>query len=296
MSEPPLMARRILRAEETRHLPVWRPDAFPDESLQSEARRRPQTAEEKRAIERALLAAQQEAERRERKEAAARAGAAAGSGDARATAGTAQASPTPAHDSSAHPAGATGQSAPAAESPAPAPPPAVDPAEIERIKTAAFDEGYAAGYDHGTAAARQEAERLQAVAQAASAVFTQFEHALAPRLLALAVGIARQVVQHELSVDNNVVLAVVRDAFNQLVGGETGKQLLLHPSDVQLVRAHLGEELELGQWKIAEDASIEAGGCRIVTHQSDIDATLPTRWKRTLAALGQEAPWSEPDA
>lgn len=90
-----------------------------------------------------------------------------------------------------------------------------------------------------------------------------------------------------------MILAVVRDAFNQLIGGETGRQLLLHPSDVQLVRAHLGEELELGQWKIVEDTGIEAGGCRIATQQSDIDATLATRWKRTLAALGQDGPWSD---
>ncbi|MBX6317760.1 flagellar assembly protein FliH [Pigmentiphaga sp.] len=274
MSETMAPPRRILRAEEARHLPVWRPQPFPSDSLQAGARRRPQTAEEKLAIQRALLAAQQEAERREREAAAAAAADAARA--------------------------AAAQPEPASEAPvqAPAEPlaPAVDPAEIERIKTAAFDEGYAAGYDHGTAAARKEADRLQAIAQSASEVFARFEHELAPRLVTLAVDIARQVVKHELSVDNTVVLAVVRDAFNQLVGGETGKQLLLHPSDVQLVRAHLGEELELGQWKILEDAGIEAGGCRVVTHQSDIDATLPTRWKRTLAALGQDAPWSGHDA
>jgi len=260
MSEPLLAPKRILRAEEGRHLPVWRLDTFVDGSLQAGSRRQPQTAEEKRAIQLALASARQEAERRAREEAAAPA--------------AAEALPAP-------------PLAPAE------PAPAVDPAEVERIKTAAFDEGYAAGYDHGGAAARQEAERLRAIAQAASGVFDRFESELAPRLLALAVDIARQVIQRELSLDNNVVLAVVRDAFNQLIGGETGKQLLLHPADVQLVRAHLGEELELGQWKIVEDAGIEAGGCRIATHQSDIDATLPTRWKRTLAALGQDAPWSD---
>lgn len=263
MSEPLPGARRILRADEGRHLPVWRLDTFGEASMQGETRRRPQTPEEKRAIETALVAARQEADRRAGEEASRRETATPGPV-------AAEAAPPPA-----------------------APVPAVDPAEVERIKTAAFDEGYAAGYDHGSAAARREAEQLQAMARAASDVFDRFETGLAPRLLELAAEIARQVIQRELALDNNVILAVVRDAFNQLIGGETGKQLLLHPSDVQLVRAHLGEELELGQWKIVEDAGVQAGGCRISTQQSDIDATLGTRWKRTLATLGQDSPWSD---
>jgi len=263
MSEPPLGPRRILRADEGRNLPVWRLDTFGDASMQGEARRRPQTPEEKHAIETALAAARQETDRRARKEAVPR--------------------------ETATPAPAMAEAAP----PPTGPLPAVDPAEAERIKAAAFDEGYAAGYDHGSAAARREAEQLQAMARAASDVFDRFETDLAPQLLELAAEIARQVIQRELALDNNVILAVVRDAFNQLIGGETGKQLLLHPSDVQRVRAHLGEELEMGQWKIVEDAGVEAGGCRISTQQSDIDATLATRWKRTLATLGQDSPWSD---
>ncbi|MFW7349429.1 MAG: flagellar assembly protein FliH [Pigmentiphaga sp.] len=265
MSEPLLGARRILRADEGRNLPVWRLDTFGDASMQGETRRRPQTPDEKRAIEAALAAARQEADRRAREQAARQ------------------------ETTAPEPAVAEATQPPVA----PAPAPAVDPAEVERIKTAAFDEGYAAGYDHGSAAARREAEQLQAMARAASGVFDRFETDLAPRLLELAAEIARQVIQRELALDNNVILAVVRDAFNQLMGGETGKQLLLHPSDVQLVRAHLGEELELGQWKIVEDAGVEAGGCRISTQQSDIDATLGTRWKRTLATLGQDSAWSD---
>ncbi|VCU69935.1 Flagellar assembly protein FliH [Pigmentiphaga humi] len=261
MSEQQPAPRRIVPAEEGRHLPVWKLESFAAGMPQGAPRLRPQTEEEKRAIQQALAAAQQEAERRARE------------------AVTAQAAT---------------QAAPAA---GPAEPqPAVDPAEVERIKTAAFDEGYAAGYDQGSAAARREAEQLRQAALAASDVFARFETELAPRLIDLAVEIARQVIRRELAQESHAVLAVVRDAFDQLTGGETGRQLLLHPADVQLVRAHLGEELELGQWKIVEDSAMAPGGCRIATQQSDIDATLPTRWKRTLAALGQDAPWDDAHA
>jgi len=264
MSEPTLGARRILPADEGRNLPVWRLEALVDAAPPREARRRPRPAGETPAIGPAPPAGRHEADHRARGEAAAR--------DAVRRQETAVAAPAPSPAESA---------------------PAVDPAEIERLKTAAFDEGYAAGYDHGSAAARREAGQLQALAEAASGVFDRFEADLAPRLLELAAEIARQVIQRELALDSNAVLAVVRDAFGQLIGGETGKQLLLHPSDVQLVRAHLGEELELGQWKLVEDAGIEAGGCRLATQQSDVDATLGTRWKRTLATLGLDTPWSD---
>ncbi|GAA4342346.1 hypothetical protein GCM10023144_44290 [Pigmentiphaga soli] len=179
------------------------------------------------------------------------------------------------------------QAAPPAEEVPPAPPPpAVDPREVERIKGAAFDEGYAAGYDQGSAAARKEAGRLRALADASASVFDDFENRLAPRLLDLAIAIARQVVRRELGCDRTAVLAAVRDGFAQLTGGETGRRLALNPADVQLVTAHLGDELALGQWRIVEDERIEPGGCRIATRQSEIDATLATRWQRTLAALG----------
>ena len=44
-------------------------------------------------------------------------------------------------------------------------------------------------------------------------------------------------------------------------------------------------------WKIFEDARVEHGGARIETATSQIDASLETRWKRVVAALGQDTSW-----
>lgn len=265
MSDRLLHRGRILSADEAEDLPVWTLKAFPAGS-EAGYRRRPQTLAEKIAAEQlasnALAARSRGVE--PLRPAATSGGAAAGN-----TAGMA-AAPAPAR-----------------------PKPAVDPAEVERIRKEAFDEGYAAGYDSGATAAHDETDRLRSLADGAGAVFEQFEHTLAPALLDLAMAVARQVVRRELSVDSNVVLSVVRDAFAQLTGGETGKQLLLNPNDIQLVRAHLGEELTLGQWKLIEDSRIDAGGCRISTQQSAVDATVETRWKRTVASLGSRARWDD---
>ncbi len=172
-------------------------------------------------------------------------------------------------------------------------PPAVDPAERERIRREAFDEGFAAGYDEGMKAADVEVKRIKSIADNAGSAFMAFEESIAPALLELALTVARQVVRREIATQPDAVLAVMHEAFDQMIGGETGKQLFVNPIDVDMVRAHLSEDLASGPWKIVEDPRVEAGGCRVATRQSDIDATVSTRWKRTVALLGGEVPWTE---
>jgi flagellar assembly protein FliH len=264
MSEPLWHPGKIVPADQGRKLPRWELGALSG-PLPGDPVRKPQSEAERRAIaeaEEARIRADME-----RQAAAARAAAQAIE---------------------------AAQKAAAPPPPPPPPPPAVDPAEVERIKKAAFDEGYAAGYDHGAQAARKEAEQLQTLAAGAFSMFDRFESDIAPRLIDMALEIARQVTRHELqAADPAVAIGVVRDAFQQLTGTETGKHLMLNPADALLVRAHLGDELALGHWKIIEDASMTPGGCKISTQQSEIDATVQTRWKRTLAALGLESVWED---
>ena len=66
-------------------------------------------------------------------------------------------------------------------------------------------------------------------------------------------------------------------------------QLCLNPGDVDIVRRHLGDELDANHWRISEDPRVDPGGCRVVTADGTIDATLGTRWKRALATLGLDA-------
>jgi flagellar assembly protein FliH len=60
------------------------------------------------------------------------------------------------------------------------------------------------------------------------------------------------------------------------------------------VRAHVGDEAP-GAWRIVEDHRVEPGGCRVVSPTCEVDATLATRWKRVVEALGRDASWIEPE-
>jgi len=71
----------------------------------------------------------------------------------------------------------------------------------------------------------------------------------------------------------------------------------LNPQDYELVSAELQVDASHRGCRFVADPSVAAGGCRIETPQGEIDATLATRWRRVIGALGLDDPdWSDPEA
>ncbi|MES1983096.1 MAG: flagellar assembly protein FliH [Pseudomonadota bacterium] len=160
-------------------------------------------------------------------------------------------------------------------------------AQIEHIHQQAHDEGYQAGYADGADKARRLTELLEALDKE----LQQADQQIAQEMLNLSLEIARQVLQQALKVKPELLLSVVRAAISELPHFNQHSHLLLHPADAELVRSSMGEQLQLTGCKILEDAHVMRGGCRIETAQSQIDATLPTRWKRVTSAIGQDSAW-----
>lgn len=190
-----------------------------------------------------------------------------------------------------------------AEEAAPLPPPPVEventiklptAEEIESMHQAAHAEGYAAGYAEGRQAAEQAASEA-ATQEAArfSALIGNLQHALdhidqsvADELLALALEVAAQVIRGAIAVKTDVLLPVIREAVNTLPLHHGHIVLRLNPEDADHVRSLLGEEFTQTGTQIVEDSSINVGGCRLEAGASEIDATIETRWKRVLEAIG----------
>lgn len=163
--------------------------------------------------------------------------------------------------------------------------------EIESLQDRAQSEGYAEGRAEGAAKVAAEVERLRAVAQAMENSLAELQQQLAEDVLTLALDIARQVLQEALPVRRELLLPVVREAMRSLPADAEGAQILMNPADIEVVRAHFGEELRLSKWQLIEDHRIQPGGCRITSLDCDIDATLATRWKRVIAGLGRDHAW-----
>ncbi len=171
--------------------------------------------------------------------------------------------------------------------------------EIDAIQEQAREEAYAAGHAEGLAAglaegreaAAGEAARLAQLAAGFAEQTRQTDETVSQQLLDLALDLARAMLKSALAVQPERVIPVVREAVRYLPAMQQPALLYLHPDDLALVQQRIGDELAKTGWQLAEDATIEAGGCRVETPSNQIDATLPVRWQRLAAALGQNAGW-----
>ena len=169
--------------------------------------------------------------------------------------------------------------------------PTVD--DLEQLHESARAEGLAAGLAEGRRQGAQEAAQLKQLAAALAQARLEFEAQAAEEALSLAIDLARQMLQEALPVRRELLLPIVRTAMRGLPSLAQPAQLVLNPADVELARAHLGEELRLAGWQVVEDHRVQPGGCRLVSPQGEVDATLAGRWKRVLAALGRDHAWLE---
>jgi flagellar assembly protein FliH len=173
--------------------------------------------------------------------------------------------------------------------------------EIEAIQQAAHQEGYDAGHQEGfefgrregIEAARQETQaRLQlfdGLIELLDRPLRQLDDQVENELLHLVGQVARQVVRRELSLAPEQILVVLHEALDALPSSARHVRVALHPEDAALVRESYAQaQTELG-WRVQEDPTLSRGGCRILSDNSRMDATLETRLGRMIESLlGQE--------
>ncbi len=134
---------------------------------------------------------------------------------------------------------------------------------------------------------------LAQLLQSAREQLAQSQQVMARGVLELACEVARQVLRHELSVNPNVVLPVVREGLNLLGDDSKGAVVRLNPLDLDVLEDTLQTEFSGLSLTLTPDSSIEPGGCRISNAGAVIDGDLHTRWRRAIAKLGLELDWDE---
>lgn len=149
--------------------------------------------------------------------------------------------------------------------------------------------GYATGYGEGQVVARAEGARLVELTRKLDSAMTKFDQEVAKDLLELALDVARQVIRQSLAVRPDLLLEVVRETLAQMPHVHVTIQL--HPDDASLVRSYLGDQLSHAGHRIHEDKRLSRGDCLLESGGSLLDATLATRWRRTVENLGSSAGW-----
>lgn len=161
-------------------------------------------------------------------------------------------------------------------------------AEAERLLTEAqtrIPQIEQEAYEKGLAQAR--AKIGEEIAAAASDLREQLAHTLteleplyaliasrAERdLVKLALGIARKVVQREVTTDSDIVLSLARVALERLHPRAVAT-VLLHPDDFEYVKAHRQAMSSNSAVEIVADTAVGRGGCVIQSEHGDIDARI----------------------
>jgi len=167
------------------------------------------------------------------------------------------------------------------------------------------DAGYAAGLEEGRRAGELELQQqlqqtlqpLRELATQFSAALAQLDERIAGQLVDLALVTGRQLAGEALETHPEQILEIVRELLHSEPALSGQPRLWLHPSDLLLVKAHLGAELEAAGWRLQPDSELTRGGCRASAASGELDATRERRWEALVAQVRhrQQATAPTPD-
>ncbi len=159
----------------------------------------------------------------------------------------------------------------------------------EEARRVGWEQGLSEGRQAARGELRLQADRLQHLIEQLASPLAQTGQDVQDELVQLAMAVARQIVQRELSTQPEQIRDVVTQAIAALPAGNRHLRIHLHPEDAHLLAEHMDAH-DGGSWKIIEDASLARGGCVIDTGATRIDARLETRLQDILARLQSHAP------
>lgn len=169
--------------------------------------------------------------------------------------------------------------------------------DIEALQHAARQAGYHDGYRDGLAAldsfkrsfAQQMSSQLGQLMTAVDREFLSLEADMADALAQAATGLARQIIRSELNTQPEFVTQVARQAVAALSQSVRRVEMRLHPDDLALVQAGLGEEVVSRGVTCLADPSVARGGCLLQTELGSVDARIEHQWEHALRRVGQDA-------
>jgi flagellar biosynthesis/type III secretory pathway protein FliH len=160
---------------------------------------------------------------------------------------------------------------------------------------AIVEEAYARGHDDGRRAAESAGSaRLTSAVRAVEGAGTRVEQEAArwignaeENIAALAIIVARKILDRELSTDRDHVVQTVRLALAEFAVAESVR-VRLNPADLHVVTAQVAGSEPLGasgavRWMA--DPAISAGGCLIEGHERIVDGRVDAALERLYRRL-----------
>lgn len=183
------------------------------------------------------------------------------------------------------------EDAAAAQPSAPPAPPAVDVAAVERD---AFAKGYAQGERAGSDAAAVRAEaalrRLASTIEEVQALRAEIVQKTERQVVELSLAIARRVINREISLDHDLLVAMARVALDRIADTQSAT-IRLHPDDYSAMMARQAPDRTPARAvRIVADPTVARGGCLVQSEFGLIDvSTAAQLHELSVALLGDES-------
>ncbi len=207
------------------------------------------------------------------------------------------------------------------EAPEPEPVP-LTAEEIESIRQAAFEEGFnqgkeegfSKGYEEGKAQGHEDGVKLgheEGLANGLEQGQTEInelatkwqnqigqlheplasvEKNIEAQLLELVVQLTEAVVLQEAKINPEIVMSAIAKGIKALPSQELQTQIMLNPTDIEIVEQQFGEEyLKEQGWRLLPAPQLEQGSCQIENSTSNIDLRVKSRLKQVLESFLQDA-------
>jgi flagellar assembly protein FliH len=169
-------------------------------------------------------------------------------------------------------------------------------ARIEAAKRQGYEDGYRDGLvaleGFKKSHSAQVSAQVGQLVQSFDTEWVRLESDMAESLARSAVLLARQVLRSELVTRPEVVSDVAREAVNAVLMSARQIVVRVHPDDLPLVAQGAEDALKARGARLEPDASVQRGGCQVVSDAGSIDATVQARWERAAQAMGQALAWN----
>jgi flagellar assembly protein FliH len=167
-------------------------------------------------------------------------------------------------------------------------------ARLAALEREAFAKGYEQGERSGSEAAAQRGEailrRLTQTVEELTTLRAQMIHQTERQMVQLALAVARRIVHREVSLDQDLLIAMARVALDRL--GESAQVTIrLNPEEYEATGGARVAQLTAANVTVLPDARVQRGGCRVESNLGALDAGVDAQLQEIAhALLGDEEP------
>lgn len=179
--------------------------------------------------------------------------------------------------------------------------------QTEILKKEAYEsakkEGFDAGYNEGKKLGEQEArdialaesetklneqlERLESLLSSLEAPYKLLESQVFEHLSSLALHVAQEVIQQQISQKPEWVMKTIQEAIDALGDDLSPLEITLNPEDYVLIQSMKSSFLD--SWKVKMSDKVDAGTCQVKQHNSSIEHNWKNRFESMSVKLQAQA-------